>query len=102
MLTPRRVTALALFFIVTPIGSFAGPVLTVHLDQPTAKVSPTLYGMMTEEINHSCDGGLYAELIQNRVFLDDADHPCIGRCCPAARTRGWHWITPSRSVRPRP
>ena len=31
-------------------------------------VSPTLYGMMTEEINHSYDGGLYAELIQNRTF----------------------------------
>ena len=31
-------------------------------------VSPTLYGMMTEEINHSYDGGLYAELIQNRTM----------------------------------
>ncbi len=30
------------------------------------------YGLMTEEINHSYDGGLYAELIQNRVFKDDA------------------------------
>jgi alpha-N-arabinofuranosidase len=31
-------------------------------------VSPMLYGMMTEEINHAFDGGLYAELIQNRTF----------------------------------
>ena len=31
-------------------------------------VSPILYGMMTEEINHSYDGGLYAELLQNRTF----------------------------------
>ena len=31
-------------------------------------VSPTLYGMMTEEINHAFDGGLYAELISNRTF----------------------------------
>jgi hypothetical protein len=31
-------------------------------------VSPMLYGMMTEEINHSYDGGLYAELLQNRTF----------------------------------
>ena len=30
---------------------------------------------MTEEINHSYDGGLYAELIQNRAFLDDAHTP---------------------------
>ena len=27
---------------------------------------------MTEEINHSYDGGLYAELVRNRAFLDDA------------------------------
>jgi alpha-N-arabinofuranosidase len=30
---------------------------------------------MTEEINHSYDGGLYAELIQNRAFLDNGDTP---------------------------
>ena len=30
---------------------------------------------MTEEINHSYDGGLYAELIRNRAFLDDATAP---------------------------
>ena len=30
---------------------------------------------MTEEINHSYDGGLYAELIRNRAFLDDASSP---------------------------
>jgi len=30
---------------------------------------------MTEEINHSYDGGLYAELIQNRAFLDNAATP---------------------------
>ena len=30
---------------------------------------------MTEEINHCYDGGLYAELIRNRAFLDDAETP---------------------------
>jgi alpha-N-arabinofuranosidase len=30
---------------------------------------------MTEEINHAYDGGLYAELIRNRAFLDDAGVP---------------------------
>jgi alpha-L-arabinofuranosidase len=34
-----------------------------------------LYGLMTEEINHSYDGGLYAELIQNRTFKDDKNTP---------------------------
>ncbi|HEY1499038.1 MAG TPA: alpha-L-arabinofuranosidase C-terminal domain-containing protein [Acidobacteriaceae bacterium] len=46
-------------------------VLTIHADQTASKVSPTLYGLMTEEINHSYDGGLYAELIRNPTFRAD-------------------------------
>ena len=34
-------------------------------------MSPTLYGLMTEEINYSYDGGLYAELVRNRTFRSD-------------------------------
>lgn len=49
--------------------------LTVDVSHPVEKVSPMLYGLMTEEINHSYDGGLYAELIQNRAFLDSATTP---------------------------
>lgn len=45
--------------------------LTVDVKQPKAPVSPTLYGLMTEEINYSYDGGLYAELIRNRTFRSD-------------------------------
>jgi alpha-L-arabinofuranosidase len=49
-----------------------GPaVLTIHADQTASKVSPTLYGLMTEEINHSYDGGLYAEMIRNGTFRAD-------------------------------
>ena len=43
-----------------------GPTLTIQVDHPTAKVSPMLYGLMTEEINHSYDGGIYAELVSDR------------------------------------
>jgi alpha-N-arabinofuranosidase len=47
----------------------ASPVqLTIDPTQIVTPVSPMLYGMMTEEINHAFDGGLYAELIQNRTF----------------------------------
>jgi len=53
----------------------ANPTLTIDATHPTGKVSPRLYGLMTEEINHSYDGGLYAELIRNRAFLDDASTP---------------------------
>jgi alpha-N-arabinofuranosidase len=51
------------------------PVLHIAADQVVAQVSPVFSGMMTEEINHSYDGGLYAELIQNRVFKDNPDQP---------------------------
>ena len=45
--------------------------LNVDLKQPKAAVSPMLYGLMTEEINYSYDGGLYAELVHNRTFRSD-------------------------------
>ncbi len=41
--------------------------LTVDAGAAKAKSSPTLYGLMTEEINYSYDGGLYGELVRNRV-----------------------------------
>ena len=41
--------------------------LTVDVNQPKAPVSPMLYGLMTEEINYSYDGGLYAELWQRQA-----------------------------------
>jgi alpha-N-arabinofuranosidase len=49
----------------------APAVLTIHPDQPVSNVSPTLYGLMTEEINYSYDGGLYAEMVRNRTFRGD-------------------------------
>ncbi len=46
-------------------------VLTIQVDKPVSPVSPTLYGLMTEEINYSYDGGLYAEMVRNRTFRAD-------------------------------
>ena len=47
--------------------------VTIHVDasNPSVKVSPNLYGIFFEDINHAADGGLYAELISNRSFEDD-------------------------------
>jgi alpha-L-arabinofuranosidase len=42
--------------------------LTIDSATIVTPVSPMLYGLMTEEINHSYEGGLYAELLQNRTF----------------------------------
>src|ERR1700744_1113120 len=57
-------------------GPGSNPALTVHVDQPVVKMSPLLYGLMTEEIGHAYDGGLYAELIADRTFRlrEDWEH----------------------------
>ncbi|KAJ8065009.1 hypothetical protein OCU04_007312 [Sclerotinia nivalis] len=36
--------------------------------------SPLAYGLMFEDINHSGDGGIYAELIQNRAFQGNREY----------------------------
>ena len=66
--TIARFIAGSSFFLLSFIACAQQATLTVHLDKPTAKVSPTLYGLMTEEINYSYDGGLYAEMVRNRTF----------------------------------
>src|ERR1700730_10718610 len=49
--------------------------LSIDAHQVKGSVSPMLYGIMTEEINFSYDGGLYGELIRNRTFQDHATRP---------------------------
>src|SRR5712675_442494 len=65
---------LLLVSILAPAGAVE-PTLTIEAGQPAGKVSPMLYGLMTEEINYCYDGGLYAELVRNRAFLDDTEKP---------------------------
>ena len=69
------VTLVPLLLAQQPANRSAGAVLKIQTDTSVADVSPTLYGLMTEEINHSYDGGIYAELIRNRAFQDDPNHP---------------------------
>jgi alpha-N-arabinofuranosidase len=69
----------ALLFALLLVSAAAPAQQTATLDidaqKPVARVSPTLYGLMTEEINHAYDGGLYPELIRNRAFMDDSYGP---------------------------
>jgi alpha-N-arabinofuranosidase len=58
-----------------PPAAAASPVITINADQVKGRSSPILYGLMTEEINYSYDGGLYGELIANRAFQDNATQP---------------------------
>lgn len=49
--------------------------VSVDAGTPGIAVSPNLYGIFFEEINRAGDGGLYAEMIQNRSFEDVAAAP---------------------------
>lgn len=42
--------------------------LNINLDQPAKSISPDLMGVFFEDLNYAADGGIYAELIQNRSF----------------------------------
>jgi len=61
-------------FAQTPIVNGAWR-LAVDVAHPGPAINPGLYGLMTEEINHAYDGGLYGELVRNRSFRDQWDKP---------------------------
>ncbi|MEI7894950.1 MAG: glycosyltransferase [Myxococcales bacterium] len=54
--------------MVTTSGIAQQPRLTIEADRPGITISPQLYGIFFEDINYGADGGLYAELVQNRSF----------------------------------
>ena len=58
--------------------------LTLDLSRPGTPISPLLYGLMIEDISHSIDGGLYAELIQNRALNDDPKTPVHWSLAPGS------------------
>jgi alpha-N-arabinofuranosidase len=66
----RKLTlSLILLIASLPLSLVAqAPSLDLQVDHPTAQVSPMLYGLMTEEINFSYDGGLYPELVRDRAI----------------------------------
>jgi alpha-L-arabinofuranosidase len=56
--------------------------LTVQLDGHQKPMSPELFGIFFEDISYAADGGLYAEMVQNRSFdYSPLDNP------------GWHAFT---------
>src|SRR3981189_1392812 len=76
--TPRTRLMLTKIALLAIVGTYSGvcmaqvptATLNIQLDKPAHAVSPILYGLMTEEINYSYDGGLYAEMVRNRTFQD--------------------------------
>ena len=62
--------------------------LTIQANQIGAHISPTLYGLMFEEIGHSGDGGIYAELINNRAFKNNSNTPVNWSVVTSSGTQG--------------
>lgn len=61
----------SLLLIVCSLPAFATPepaTITVPFDVAGKPISPDLFGVFFEDINYAADGGLYAELVQNRSF----------------------------------
>src|SRR6266545_2342281 len=71
----RKLSVPLLLYVAVTSTRAAGPTIAIDAASPAGNVSRLFYGLMTEEINHAYDGGLYAELVQNRAFLDDAAAP---------------------------
>ena len=51
---------------VSVVAETAMPVITIDAAAGRRAVSPEMYGIFFEEINHAGEGGLYAEMVKNR------------------------------------
>lgn len=60
---------LAIAFALSSLAARAqSNVFDIDVAHPGAEIQPTMYGIFFEDINYAADGGLYAELVQNRSF----------------------------------
>ena len=66
----KRNNILLAALLASSLAANAQVKINVDAANPGIKVSPNLYGIFFEDINHAADGGLYAELISNRSFED--------------------------------
>jgi alpha-N-arabinofuranosidase len=59
---------LFLSFLAIALSSFSQDTYTVSTKTTKAKVPATLWGLFFEDINRAADGGVYAEMVENRSF----------------------------------
>lgn len=64
----RFYTALLSLAAIGTVSAYGQETLYIDAGTKGFDINPGMYGIFFEEINHSGDGGLYAELIQNRGF----------------------------------
>ncbi|MBN1780355.1 alpha-N-arabinofuranosidase [bacterium] len=57
-----------LFYLIGLAAVLQAADLTIQAGRPGKAISPDLVGVFFEDLNYAADGGLYAELIQNRSF----------------------------------
>ncbi|HET7535367.1 MAG TPA: alpha-L-arabinofuranosidase C-terminal domain-containing protein [Candidatus Didemnitutus sp.] len=67
---PPLIAALSFVVASMPVSVAAPTPLVINLDLAAAgtPISPDLFGIFFEDLNYAADGGLYAELVQNRSF----------------------------------
>ena len=66
MLQSKNLIAFMLM-AVSSLGAFAQQ-FTIQANKLGAPIQPTMYGIFFEDINFGADGGLYAEMVENRSF----------------------------------
>ena len=66
MLQSKNLIAFMLL-AVSSLGAFAQQ-FTIQANKLGAPIQPTMYGIFFEDINFGADGGLYAEMVENRSF----------------------------------
>ena len=70
MKTLHQILVLPAFALLLAACSQPQAEITIDVAQHGADIPSSMYGIFFEEINHAGDGGLYAELVQNRGFED--------------------------------
>jgi alpha-L-arabinofuranosidase len=68
MCAKSKLLSFLLVVSITEAGMAATARISIQADQPGIQISRDLYGIFFEDINYGADGGLYAELVQNRSF----------------------------------
>ncbi|MCX7049203.1 MAG: hypothetical protein NTX50_27425 [Candidatus Sumerlaeota bacterium] len=68
MKTNKWIAAVALCAVAINGAVSAETIIRIDAAAPRTPVSPGMYGIFYEEINHAGEGGLYAEMVQNRDF----------------------------------
>ena len=58
----------AMLMAMSSLGAFAQHQFMVQANKPGVEIQPTMYGIFFEDINFGADGGLYAEMVENRSF----------------------------------